>query len=100
MRRLCRLINPCKEVEGKVQPPDGHLLTLVDLLEVEMVEILKIVVTGIDTLHVQLPQLDLLQPAQLLVAEVQHGLGFGFLLVCLHAHHRTDLLVAEHIEKI
>lgn len=65
-----------------------------------MIEVLKIVVTGIDSLHVQLLQLDLFQPAQLLVAEVQHVLGLGVLLGRLHAHHRTDLLVAEHIEKI
>ena len=100
MRGFGRLINPRKEVEGQIQPLDWHFLLLIDLLEVEMVEILEIVVTRIDSLHIQLLQLDLLQPSQLLVAEVQHVLGLGFLLVGLHAHHRTDLLVAEHIEKL
>lgn len=100
MRRFRRLIDPRKKVKRYIQPPYSHLLSLVDLLEVEVVKILKIIVTGIDSFDVQLLQLDLLQPAQLLVAEVQHVLGLAVLLGCLHAHHRTDLLVAEHIEKI
>lgn len=34
------------------------------------------------------------------MAEVQHVLALGLLLVRIHSHHGTDLLVTEHIERL
>ena len=101
MAGLRGLIYLSDEVEGKVHPSDRHLRLFLELLEVEVAEVFEVVVAGINSLHVQLFQLELLQSSQLLVAEVEHlfflfFLSFFGFFFDFCPDERLDFFIANH----
>ena len=93
------MVDACEIVEGEVEPIYRHCHLLVDLLEIEIAEVPEVIVTRIHSRHPQRRQLYLLQPPQLLVAQIQQRLLLSlFILRLLYSNQRSDLLLAQHLE--